>query len=202
MTARAARAALLLFAAFVLIFASAVYLVFAAKALGLLVPAVVALAVGLGVLWFISGRETRPLIHIGAAAAALLFLAFVPRAIVLTVIARTGDAASGGAHCYYQAGNSVSSLMHAPSVLTRDVSDLSVSSMLGRRSRALGPPHVTLITPDWTWLWSFRERRFVQWQRIISGEGPPIIEGSQVEGRPPVAEVMRCLQMITNRGIA
>lgn len=199
---RSAGAAGLLFVAFALIFASLTYLVFAAYHVSLLALAVVALAGGIALLWFVSGIENRALVHVGAAAAALLFIAFVPRAVTLAVIARAADAVSGGAHCYYQDGGTAYLVVRSSPVLARDVRDLSVSSMLTRRAGTFGPPHVTLITRDWTWLWSFRERRFVQWQRIYRAEGPPIIEGSQFAGRPSVGQVARCLEMITNRGVA
>jgi hypothetical protein len=143
-------------------------------------------------LWIICrrARSSTPPIQLGAAFAAFIFVVVAPTVITLTAIKRSAASVAGEKYCLYQEGFRQGSRFG----LTRSVSDLSVGVMTGRRSRIFGPPHVTLITPDRTWLWSFRKWSFVPWQSIETANGVPALQESQFIGSPSNDMIAKCFK--------
>jgi hypothetical protein len=136
-------------------------------------------------------RSSTLLVHLSGALAALGFLVLVPATIVLIFIKVSAADIAGDKYCFYQQGRS--------RLLTRNVADLSFIDMLGRRSGYFVPPHVTLITSDRIWLWSFRVLKFVPWQQIDTGRGFPWLDGRTTLGQPRPDHLKKCLQELSPR---
>jgi hypothetical protein len=153
------------------------------------------LPIGLVTAWVTVRSVRAPIVYVCSAVCAVTFLVLVPRAIALHIIEASAKAVSGGRYCVLQAEVPTGSLPDR-TILTSDVSDLSFLSMLQRGSRRFGPPHVVLITREQTWLWSFRGRAFVPWQRIDRVGSSFALEGSEFIGRPSVEQVSSCLRLI------
>jgi hypothetical protein len=155
------------------------------------------LPIGSVLAWF-SGQTVSPLPRLCCIISALLFVLIVPRVVTLQLIDRSAKKVSGEKHCFFQA-EVPAGAGTAREILTRDVDDLSFSAMLERGSRVYSPPHVTLITPNETWLWSFKSASFVPWERVERVGGVALaLAGPAVIGEPSLSDIKRCDGMIAH----